>query len=307
MRKDFDDEKVPRPAPGDDAVVGVTRGGGAGYGATAREAAALAASMTQEERRAWLIRALAAERDDLPGQTLEPPDDPQGQRRLLRALLNVRPPWPADQRLLAVQDAYLRARLAERGGAVRADALPRTADGLALWRGDITLLEVDAIVNAANSGLLGCFAPNHGCIDNAIHTFAGIQLRLECASLVGARGGDEPAGRARITAGHNLPAAHVLHTVGPIVAGDGPTRRDEELLASCYGACLDLAAARGLRSVAFCCISTGEFRFPNALAARVAVDTVRGWLRRNPSDVEVTFDVFKPVDERLYRELLAGD
>lgn len=172
-----------------------------------------------------------------------------------------------------------------------------------MWRGDITTLEVDGIVNAANSQMLGCFAPNHGCIDNAIHTFAGIQLRLACAQLMTAQGHEEPTGRAQITDGYNLPARHVLHTVGPIV-GWRVTPRDQASLASCYRSCLQLAHERGLRSLAFCCISTGEFHYPNDQAARIAVDVVDAYLQETDDPLEVVFNVFKPVDDAIYRDLL---
>ncbi len=260
--------------------------------------------MTQDERRLWLIRALEDERRAWGGDTPEPPADAEGQRLLLRALVNVRPPEPASAELLRVQDAYLRGRLAERGGAVGEKDVSLSSEGIAVWRGDITRLAADAIVNAANSQMLGCFVPNHRCIDNAIHTYAGIQLRLECARQMAARGHEEPTGRARITPGYNLPAAHVLHTVGPIVGGARPSWRDRELLAGCYTSCLELAHERGLASVAFCCISTGEFGYPNRDAAQTAVAAVRDWKRRTNSQMRVIFDVFKPVDHDIYRELL---
>ena len=170
-----------------------------------------------------------------------------------------------------------------------------------LWRGDITTLEVDAIVNAANSALLGCFSPNHGCIDNAIHTFAGVQLRLACHAIMQAQGHEEPTGTAKITPGFNLPARYVLHTVGPIVSGRlSDTHCD--LLASCYESCLKLAAENSLKSVAFCCISTGVFGFPQKEAARIAVDTVTAFQKEHP--IDVVFNVFKEADLRLYQALL---
>ena len=207
---------------------------------------------------------------------------------------------------LAVQDALLSAEREARG-VVDGAALPAVPaePRLVLWRGDITRLRADAIVNAANSGLLGCFAPCHGCIDNAIHSAAGLQLREECRRIMAEQGRPEPNGRARLTEGYNLPARYVLHTVGPIVRGrvTGENRRE---LASCYRACLELAAEHGLHSVAFCCISTGEFRFPNREAAGIAVDTVTGFLRRNTSIQRVIFNVFQELDERIYRSLLGG-
>ena len=230
----------------------------------------------------------------------------EGARWLLRALMNIRPPLPLDPEFLRLQDRLLSAEAAERG-AVDVMTLPEVPGrpGVALWQGDITRLRADAIVNAANSALLGCFHPCHGCIDNAIHSAAGLQLREKCRRIMAEQGRPEPNGRARLTEGYNLPARYVLHTVGPIVRGrvTGENRRE---LASCYRACLELAAEHGLHSVAFCCISTGEFRFPNREAAGIAVDTVTGFLRRNTSIQRVIFNVFQELDERIYRSLLGG-
>ena len=174
--------------------------------------------------------------------------------------------------------------------------------GLYLWQGDITTLAVDAIVNAANSAMLGCFVPCHGCIDNAIHSAAGVQLRLECARIM-AQQAEEPTGRAKITRAYNLPCRYVLHTVGPIIDGQ-VTRQDRELLASCYRSCLELAATYGLKSIAFCCISTGEFHFPNELAAEIAIRTVKAFQQQNPNRMEVIFNVFKDCDYEIYKKLL---
>ena len=233
-------------------------------------------------------------------------DDLRVQRRLLRALMNLRPPMPLDAEFLAVPDALLSAEREERGG-VEAAALPEVPGrpGLVLWQGDITRLRADAIVNAANSALLGCFVPCHGCIDNAIHSSAGLQLRDACFQLMQVQGCPEPAGRAKLTRGYNLPARYVLHTVGPIVTGR-VTRRDREALASCYRSCLALAAEQGLESVAFCCISTGEFHFPNREAAEIAVETVTDFLRQSTSIRRVIFDVYKDLDAAIYQDLL-GD
>lgn len=175
--------------------------------------------------------------------------------------------------------------------------------GLYLWQGDITTLAVDAIVNAANSGMTGCYIPCHGCIDNAIHTYAGVQLRLECARIMAGQRGEEPVGQAKITKAYNLPCRYVLHTVGPMIEGT-VTKTDREQLSGCYRSCLDLAAANGLHSVAFCCISTGEFHFPNELAAQIAIETVQDWQQRNPDKIEVIFNVFKDSDRELYKRLL---
>ena len=242
------------------------------------------------------------------------PADPDARFRMYRSLVNVRPPRPVDDEYLQVEDAFLQGELRARGavelGEVRA-ASPVGADpGVLLWRGDITRLAVDGIVNAANSALLGCRVPCHGCIDNAIHTAAGVRLRLACDEMMRAQGAPEPTGRAKITPGFNLPAAHVLHTVGPIVQGAAPTAQDRADLAACYRACLDLAAAWGLGSVAFCCISTGEFRFPKREAAVVAVETVLDWRRRarraGAAAPEVVFDVFDAENYAIYQGVLGG-
>lgn len=255
---------------------------------------------TQDERRLWLVHALLDEHEQY--AQIRVPEGASDQRALLRALLNVRPPQAVSDDFLSVQDAYLRERTREKGVTHLEDLTPLQGH-LYLWRGDITTLAVDGIVNAANSQMLGCFAPNHGCIDNAIHTFAGVQLRLECARQMAIQGHEERTGSAKITGGYNLPASHVLHTVGPIV-GYRVTPRDQASLASCYRSCLELAERNDLRSLAFCCISTGEFHYPNDEAARIAVDVVRSYLEQSDSPMEVVFNVFKPVDHAIYRDLL---
>lgn len=224
-----------------------------------------------------------------------------------RALVNTRPPVPANPEFLAGQDRLLRELIAQKGVTKLEDLAPLAADPrLRLWRGDITTLAVDVIVNAANSQMLGCWVPGHHCIDNAIHTFAGVQLRLECAGLMEAQGHDEPTGQAHITGAYNLPARHILHTVGPIVENGRPSRRQREQLASCYTSCLDLAAEQGLHSVAFCSISTGVFGFPIEVAAPIAVAAVRSWLDEHPAaEMTVVFDVFSEHDEQVYRRALA--
>lgn len=259
--------------------------------------------MNQIERRVFLIRALLTEQPDR-YQDISVPTDANEQRLLLRALLNVRPPMPASPEFLRVQDAYLQKALAEKG-ITDADALDDVRRGISLWRGDITTLKCDAIVNAANSALLGCFCPNHGCIDNAIHTYAGVQLRLACNDMMARQGHDEAVGTAKITPAFNLPSRYVLHTVGPYV-DSRVTRRDQALLASCYRACLDLAEQKGLRSVAFCCISTGEFHFPGELAARIAIQTVGEHEAVRQNRIRVIFNVFKEQDESIYRRLLCS-
>ena len=259
----------------------------------------------QERRREWLIKTLLADM----GIAHEMPTGPDDQRALLRALFNVRPPKAASPEFLQVQDAYLQERLQERGVIhVGGPDFLSSDDGLLLWQGDITRLAADAIMNAANDQMLGCFVPGHHCIDNAIHTFAGVQLRLECARIMQAQGHAEPTGQAKVTRAYNLPSKHVIHTVGPIVEGGQPTRRDCELLASSYRAVLDAALAAGCRSVALCCLSTGVFGFPRREAARIAVGTVRTWRAQAGEaardGLSVVFNVFLDEDLTLYQELL---
>ncbi|MCC8075340.1 MAG: protein-ADP-ribose hydrolase [Clostridiales bacterium] len=256
--------------------------------------------MTQDERRVYLIKALLAE--DARYQGMEIPADAFQQKRLLRALFNVRMPKLVSAEFLIVQDAYLQEATRQKGITDLSDLTP-TQEGLYLWQGDITTLRCGAIVNAANSQMLGCFCPNHGCIDNAIHTYAGVQLRAACAELMERQGHEEETGRAKLTPAFNLPCDYVLHTVGPIV-GHWLTRKDRELLASCYRSCLDLAEQDGIQSVAFCCISTGEFHFPNDKAAEIAVRTVKEYQQQTHSKIEVIFNVFKDIDLEIYQNLL---
>jgi len=259
--------------------------------------------MNQDERCLRLIQALL---DEMPQYRDTPIPALQDQRwRLLRSLMNVRPPMPATKEFLRVQDAYLKQMTLEKG-IVDAASLPTNAkdERLILWQGDITTLQCDAIVNAANSQMLGCFSPCHGCIDNIIHTMAGVQLRLACHEIMQKQGHEEPTGHAKITPGFNLPAKYVLHTVGPII-DDEVTAEDEELLASCYQKCLELAAQKGLRSVAFCCISTGVFRFPPERAAEIAIQTVKEYLWQDATIQRVVFNVFKDSDLAIYQEKLA--
>lgn len=181
------------------------------------------------------------------------------------------------------------------------DSLIPIDAGTYLWKGDITTLKCNAIVNAANSQMLGCFCPCHGCIDNAIHTFSGVQLRLECAQIMAQQGHDEPTGQAKITRAYNLPCDKIIHTVGPIVGGI-LTETHEQLLESCYKSCLETAVSNGMKSVAFCCISTGEFHFPNERAAEIAVKTVREFSGKD--EIKVIFNVFKQSDYEIYKRLL---
>ena len=264
--------------------------------------------MTRLEQIRTLNTVLLREMPQYREQAERFPADDASQRRLLRSLMNVRPPMPLDPVFLEVQDALLSAEREEKG-VVDAMALPtvRSDPRLAVWQGDITRLKADAIVDADNSALLGCFVPCHGCIDNAIHSAAGLQLRDECAAIMRAQGHPEPNGRAKLTKGYNLPARYVLHTVGPIV-GRWVTWKDRRELAACYRSCLELAAEHGLRSVAFCCISTGEFHFPNPEAAEIAVQTVQEWLAQQRTSIErVIFNVFKDIDAEIYRRLLESD
>ena len=256
--------------------------------------------MNQSEKRLFLIQSLLKERPEY--RDIAIPAEPDSQRQLLRVLMNLRAPQRADADFLQTQDAYLQGETAAKGITDAADLAPMQP-GLYLWQGDITTLQCDAIVNAANSGMTGCYIPNHRCIDNAIHTFAGVELRLACAELMEQQGYPEPTGRAKITPAFNLPCRYVLHTVGPIIDGR-VTKADKELLASCYRSCLALAAENGLESVAFCCISTGEFHFPNDLAAEIAVATVKEFLKKQTSVKKVIFNVFKDLDKAIYEKLL---
>lgn len=256
--------------------------------------------MTQIEKRQYLISELLNEAPEY--MTLGIPSGEAEQKRLLRSLLNVRPPEPVSKDFLAVQDEYLREEIKKKGITAAAGLTPVEPD-IYLWQGDITALECDAIVNAANSALLGCFCPCHGCIDNAIHTFAGVQLRLACAEIMGKQGHEEATGGAKITPAYNLPCRYILHTVGPIIRGR-LTAKDRVLLASCYRSCLELAEQNGVRSIAFPCISTGEFHFPNEKAAPIAVQTVREYKAQTNSKMKVIFNVFKDLDREIYREFL---
>lgn len=257
--------------------------------------------MNQKERRIYLIRELLKEKegtwkDGIPGSEEE-------QRTLLRSLMNTREPEEISSSFLSIQDEYLREEI-ERKGIVDASLLPLIRKGIALWQGDITLLRCDAVVNAANSSMTGCYTPGHRCIDNCIHTYAGIELRLKCAEIMKAQGFPEMAGRARITPAYNLPSKYVIHTVGPIVK-DKVTGEDEETLSSCYRECLRRAEDNGLESIAFCCISTGVYRFPHERAARIAIKTVRDYLEKGSSIRLVIFNVFTDEDKRIYTELLS--
>ena len=257
--------------------------------------------MKHSEKRLFLINELLRENGMY--RTVEMPSSPDGQKRLLRSLMNIRPPKPVSDSFLNIQDEYLQEELSKKK-IVTLEELTPVKKGIYLWQGDITTLRADAIVNAANSKLLGCFVPCHGCIDNAIHSAAGIQLRLACDDLMSEQGHDEPTGTAKITPAYNLPSGYVLHTVGPIVYGR-LTEKHCRQLEDCYKACLELAADNGLKSVAFCCISTGEFHFPQKKAAEIAVHTVSEFMKSDSRIEKVIFNVFKQEDYEIYKGLLA--
>lgn len=250
-----------------------------------------------------LIELLCVER----GLEVRVPAEPRAQWDMFRALVNTRPPASAAAEFLALQDELLRDIIAWRGITDAREVPAAARDGrLALWRGDITTLRADAIVNAANAQMLGCFVPGHRCIDNAIHTFAGVQLRLACDRLMRGQGHSEPTGTAKVTEAFNLPSERIIHTVGPIVSG-ALSGADRAALAACYRSCLEAAGSAGCKTIAFCCISTGVFGFPQDEAAAIAVDTVVSWLDGHPdaSLERVVFDVFSDRDLELYQELLA--
>ncbi|MCI8515209.1 MAG: protein-ADP-ribose hydrolase [Lachnospiraceae bacterium] len=256
--------------------------------------------MNQKERRKYLIRELLQE--NVQYRNMEIPAGEAEQKQLLRGLMNVRPPKRIGREFLKVQDAYLQEETAAKG-ITELDDLEPISEGLYLWQGDITTLRCDAIVNAANSGMTGCYVPNHRCIDNCIHSFSGIQLRVDCAKIMQMQGHEEKTGKAKITKAYNLPCRYILHTVGPIIGGT-LTKTDCGLLAGCYRSCLELAVKNDLKSVAFCCISTGEFHFPNDKAAQIAVSTVREFMQKETSVKRVVFNVFKDLDEEIYGRLL---
>ena len=259
--------------------------------------------MTHEEQRIWLLKYLLKE--DHQYQDVSIPEDDGEQKQLLRALMNVRMPKAVSQEFFKVQDEYLKDEITK-GGIVDADELPScpSNEKVVLWQGDITTLKIDAIVNAANSQMCGCFRANHNCIDNIIHTKAGVALRLKCYDIMQEQGYEEPTGRAKITPAYNLPCKYVLHTVGPIVQGR-LTEKHCELLKSSYQSCLELADENSVSSIAFCCISTGVFMFPNQKAAEIAVDTVQSYLEGSTRIKRVVFNVFKDEDYRIYSKLLA--
>ena len=259
--------------------------------------------MKHEEQRKWLIQHLLDE--DSHYRQYSIPADEQEQKDLLRSLMNVRMPKAISKEFLAIQDEYLTEENAQGTITNLADLTPTTQDErIYLWQGDITALKVDAIVNAANSQMCGCFRPMHNCVDNIIHSKAGIELRLRCNNIMRAQGHEEPTGKAKITPGYNLPCQYVLHTVGPIVEGR-LQKKHEEQLASCYLSCLELAQQYGVQSIAFCCISTGVFMFPNKRAAEIAVQTVHQYYEETGSQMKVVFNVFKDEDFAIYNRIFS--
>lgn len=256
--------------------------------------------MTQSERRIYLINELLSELPQY--HNLAVPNSAEEQKKMLRSLVNIRPPKPISDEFLRVQDEYLQTEIAA-DGITDIDALKPICGDIYIRVGDITTLKCDAVVNAANSQMLGCFCPCHGCIDNAIHTFSGVQLRARCAEIMELQGHDEPVGSAKITPAYNLPCKFVIHTVGPTVHGR-LSKNDERQLADCYRSCLEIAEKNDVKSIAFCCISTGVFRFPNERAGQIAVDTVMKFKQETHSKMKVVFNVFKEIDYEIYRELL---
>lgn len=255
--------------------------------------------MTQNERLDFLINHLISE--DNRYSNIVIPKDSEEKFNLFRSLVNVREPKQISNEFIKLQDDYLQERLTEINITDAYD-LQAISNKLYLWQGDITTLKCGAIVNAANSAMLGCFVPCHKCIDNAIHTFSGVQLRLECNRIMKLQGHKEQTGVAKITKAYNLPCDYILHTVGPIVYGR-LTDEHCKLLASCYRSCLESSEANGVKSIAFCCISTGEFHFPNDIAAQIAVETAKDYLKHSELE-RVIFNVFKDTDKKIYEKLL---
>lgn len=258
--------------------------------------------MSKHEQITYLIEYLLKENPRY--ASIEIPESEEEQKKLLRSLMNVRPPYEIDKRFLEIQDQYLKAEIQGCGIVDSSELVScKRNDKICLWQGDITRLKVDAIVNAANSALLGCFQPLHSCIDNFIHSYSGIQLRLACNELMETQGHEEETGKAKITEAYNLPSQYVIHTVGPIISGE-LREEDRVLLANCYRSCLEVAVNNQVKSIAFCCISTGVFCFPQEEAARIAIDTVEEFLRMHEGIDRVIFNVFKDEDLEIYHEML---
>lgn len=257
--------------------------------------------MNQKERRIYLIKELLKEIKGHENDAL--PESEDEQKAKLRGLMNIRKAKEISPTFLRIQDEYLQNEI-ERKGIVDSSLLPMIRDRISLWQGDITLLKCDAVVNAANSAMTGCYRPNHRCIDNSIHTYAGVQLRLTCESIMKAQGFPEPPGKAKITPAYNLPSKWIIHTVGPVVQ-NAVTENDEKTLASCYRECLRLAEDNALNSIAFCSISTGVFGFSKRRAGEIATAAVLDYLDKSSSIKRVVFNVFSDDDNRIYTELLS--
>ncbi len=255
--------------------------------------------MTQKKRLELLLHFFLQEQPYIREIPL-PPTIPE-QKRLLRGLVNRRPPQSVPEEILALEDAYLQEEL--QGKITDFHSLSPREERIYLWQGDICTLKIDGIVNAANSGMLGCFYPNHSCIDNFIHSFSGVRLRLACAEIMEKQGTPEETGKAKITQAFNLPSKFILHTVGPIVHGTLENSHKQALI-SAYQSCLTLATKNSLDSLAFCCISTGEFHFPQEEACEIAVSQVRNYLKTQDQNLKVVFNVFKDEDLKLYEEKL---
>lgn len=265
--------------------------------------------MNQEEKLDYLLEELLKESKQMQHIGIKRTE----KRNILRSLMNIRMPGPVSDEFSSIQDEFLMQEAKEKGIVSRTEiptvreafgASGKHGDKISIWQGDITRLGVDAIVNAANSQMLGCFVPCHSCIDNAIHSAAGIQLREACYQMMEQQGYGEPTGKAKITKGYNLPAKYVLHTVGPIINGE-LTKADCLFLKSCYDYCLELGEEYGLKDIAFCCISTGEFHFPNRKAAEIAVEAVLHFLGHSNSPERIIFNVFKDKDYEIYKSILS--
>lgn len=259
--------------------------------------------MKQNEKLIWLIKYLLNESSEY--SRVEIPESRNEQFKLYRSLVNVRMPNTISEEYLSVEDEYLHEEIIKKGITHVNELIP-VSDEIYLWQGDITTIDTDAIVNAANSQLLGCFCPCHACIDNCIHTFAGVKLRLKCNDIMQKQGYNEPTGKAKLTPAYNLPSKYVIHTVGPVISS-AVTQKDKDLLTSCYTECLKIADEYKLKSIAFCCISTGEFHFPNDKAAEIAISTVKEYKQKTNSKIKVIFNVFKDYDYKIYGELLGTD
>lgn len=255
--------------------------------------------MKQQDRLIYLIDYLLNERDE---ERNESKRVSSYTNDTLRSLLNIRPAKSISDEFIRIQDEYLKEELNKKKITYLED-IEKIDDNIYLWQGDITTLGVEGIVNAANEYLEGCFIPCHNCIDNVIHSASGIQLRLECSNIIKEQGHLEKTGNAKITSAYNLPSKFILHTVGPIITST-VTKEDEDQLSSCYRSCLNLATKNNLSSIAFCCISTGEFHYPNEEAAKVAINTVKDYLK-NDNNIKVIFNVFKDEDYKIYKRLLS--